>query len=82
MEVAYCKFKFLFRKVYINEAFVTMRSKKGQAVSSFLGDKLTTSFVHGSSEISTVRERSHIVAISRFPVLLAIISQLHLCTAH
>ena len=42
-----------------------MRSKKGQAVSSFLGDKLPTSFVHGSSEISTVTERSHI-AVSSF----------------
>ena len=35
-------------------------SKKGQTVSSFLGDKLTTSFMQGTSEISTFKERSHI----------------------
>ena len=37
-----------------------MHPKKRQKVSSFLGDKLTTSFRQGTSEISTVKERSHI----------------------
>ena len=36
-------------------------SKKGQTVSSFLGDKLTTSFMQGTSEISTFKERSHML---------------------
>ena len=39
---------------------MTMHSKKVQMVSSFLGDKLTTSPVQGTSEISAVKEHSHI----------------------
>ena len=37
-----------------------MDSKKDQMVSSFPGDKLSTLPMQGTSEISTVEERSHI----------------------
>ena len=40
--------------------FETMRSKKRQTVSSFHGNKLTTSPVLDKYEMSTVKERSHI----------------------
>ena len=47
-------------KFTLSKLFVMMHSKKRQKVSSFLGDKLTTSFRQGTSEISTVKERRHI----------------------
>lgn len=37
-----------------------MDSKKDQMISSFPGDKLSTLPMQGTSEISTVEERSHI----------------------
>ena len=37
-----------------------MHSKKGQTVFSFLGDKITTLPVQGTSEVSTFEERSQI----------------------
>ena len=37
-----------------------MHSKKGQTVFSFLGDKLTTLPVQGTSEVSTFKERAHV----------------------
>ena len=45
----------------LSKLFATMHFKKGEKVSSFPGNKLTTSFVQGTSEISTVKERSHII---------------------
>ena len=49
---SFANFKVLSRKVELSKLFAMMHSKKVQTVSSFLGDKLTTSPVQGTSEIS------------------------------
>ena len=53
--------KFYAENFTLSKLFATMHFKKGEKVSSFPGNKLTTSFVQGTSEISTVNERSHII---------------------
>lgn len=52
--------KFTPEKLKLLNLFMMMDSKKDQTVSSFLGDKLSTLPMQGTSEISTVEERSHI----------------------
>ena len=44
----------------LSKLFATLHSRKGETVSSCLGDKFITSPVQGTSEIFTVEERSHI----------------------
>ena len=57
----HCKFQVLSRKGYIIDAFLEVAFQKiGQTVPSFLADKPTTSPGQGTSEIFTVKERSHI----------------------
>ena len=53
--------KFYPEKFTLSKLFATMYFKKGEKVSSFPGNKLTTSLVRGTSEISTVKERRHII---------------------
>ena len=53
--------KFYPEKFTLSKLFATMYFKKGEKVSSFPGNKLTTSLVQGTSEISTVKERRHII---------------------
>lgn len=52
--------KFSPEKLKLLNLFMMMDSKKDQMVSSFPGDKLSTLPMQGTSEISTVEERSHI----------------------
>ena len=52
--------KFSPEKLKLLNLFTMMDSKKDQMVSSFPGDKLSTLPIQGTSEISTVEERSHI----------------------
>ena len=52
--------KFSPEKLKLLNLFTMMDSKKDQMVSSFPGDKLSTLPMQGTSEISTVEERSHI----------------------
>ena len=52
--------KFTPEKLKLLNPFMMMDSKKDHTVSSFLGDKLSTLPMQGTSEISTVEERSHI----------------------
>ena len=60
----HCKFKVISRKIYIIEAFRDlMHFKKGQTVSIFIADKLTTSPMQGTSgsgSLGTVKKRSYI----------------------
>lgn len=51
--------KFSPEKLKLLNLFTMMDSKKDQMVSSFPGDKLSTLPIQGTSEISTVEERSH-----------------------
>ena len=52
--------KFSPEKLKLLNLFTMMDSKKDQMVSSFPSDKLSTLPMRGTSEISTVEERSHI----------------------
>ena len=49
-----------FQRALHNRNFLRPCIPKRSNGFSFLGDKLTTSFVQGTSEISTVKEHSHI----------------------
>ena len=67
----HCKFNFLFRKVYFyieafrDDGFGFQKKSNG---ASRPGDKLTTLPVQGTSEISTVKERSCHIANEHFKI--------------